>query len=60
MESEAKKCFHPETTTDKTLEKNLSFMGNSVLRTSSVSFFKESFASYDKIFFLGGRLGTRL
>ena len=26
----------------------------------SISVFKESFASIDKIFFLGGRLGTRL
>ena len=27
---------------------------------SSISIFRESFASIDKIFFLGGRLGTRL
>ena len=27
---------------------------------SSISIFKESFASIDKILFLGGRLGTRL
>ena len=27
---------------------------------SSISLFKESFASIDKVFFLGGKLGTRL
>ena len=47
------------TSTDKISEKKFSCEIAHYWK-SSISIFKESFASIDEIFFLGGRLGTRL
>ena len=44
----------------KYLRKALVFIWNSALRENLISVFKDSLASIDNIFFLGGRLSTRV
>ena len=58
----SKKKMFPETTTDNIFEKKSSFHVK-LHTTGKIQFLFsiiESFANIDKIFFLGGRLGTRL
>ena len=51
----------PSTTPAKMYETNFSVSGEMVhYGESSISTFEQFFASIDKIFVLGGRLGTRL
>ena len=58
-ELEAESCFQRQSCT-KHLGQTLVFMRNSALREKFNSFFQEFFASIDKTFILGHRLGTRL
>ena len=58
-ELEAKNSFQRQSFT-KCLRQTLVFMWNSKIRESFISIFPQFFAGINKIFILGGRLGTRL